>query len=190
MTCTQDRIENRHFRDLDLESSTTAELQKYYNEVYKKGLHKYEYGVKQKPKRTQSDGHLKLITDAYKTHVLSGERVLSKALESHSQRTAAKLDSAHSSTKATSLRQDLSSANTTMLAFKSELSQRMNGMSRQGSWKVENKCATVGTKIGWSRGQKPLLVKNIKISYANGKKDENDMGKRTVNPVMLNSMSI
>ena len=121
MTCTQDRLENRSYRDLDLESATTVELQRYYNEVYKKGLHRYDYGIEKRQKRTLSDGHLKLITDAYKTHVLSGERILSKALECHSQRTA-KLDSAHSSTKATSLRQDLSSANTTMLAFKSELS--------------------------------------------------------------------
>ena len=84
MTCTRDRIENRNYRDLDLESSTTVELHRYYNEVYKKGLHRYDYGVEDRPKRTLSDGHLKLITDAYKTHVLGGERILSRALESHS----------------------------------------------------------------------------------------------------------
>ena len=63
-------------------------------------------------------------------------------------------------------------------------------MSRQSSWYDGKKCATVGTKVGWSRGQKPLLVKNIRESYANGIKHDNEMGKRTVNPVMLNSMTI
>ena len=81
MTCTEDRIENRHYRDIDLEASNTAELQKYYNEVYKKGLHKYEYNVKKERKRVLSAGHLKLIDDAYKANVLRGERFLTRALE-------------------------------------------------------------------------------------------------------------
>ena len=33
-------------------------------------------------------------------------------------------------------------------------------------------------------------MKNIGESYANGRNLENDTGKKTVNPVMLNSMSI
>ena len=112
MTCTEDRIENRNFREIDLEASNTAELQKYYNEVYKRGLHKYEYNVKKEPKRVLSAGNLKLINDAYKANVLRGERFLSRALETQTCRTS-QVESPPNSTKATTFRNDLSSLNNT-----------------------------------------------------------------------------
>ena len=51
MSCTEDRLEQRYYKEIDLESSHTADLFKYYNDFYRKGKHEYSFDVKFKPKR-------------------------------------------------------------------------------------------------------------------------------------------
>lgn len=46
MTCTEDLMEGRYAKEINLEESSTADLFKYYHTVYKKGNHEYRYDVK------------------------------------------------------------------------------------------------------------------------------------------------
>ena len=97
------------------------------------------------------------------------------------------------STKATTFRNDISSLNNTKINSlplqASHSLNLINGLSRDSARRGLVKCATVGTKVAWSGGRKQQTIKKIKQMQTLDSKNDSEAGKKTVKPVMLNSLA-
>ena len=54
MDTTEDRIEDRNFKEIDLNSAHVVDLFRYYHKIYLPGNHRYEFDNVSRPKRVQS----------------------------------------------------------------------------------------------------------------------------------------
>ena len=82
MKCEQDKYEKRQFKEIDLYTSSTSDLHKYYNDFVLKNLHEYQFDVKIQKKRPQTAGKFTLVVQEYKDTVMARQRFMGNAYQS------------------------------------------------------------------------------------------------------------